>query len=415
MAGGNGAMDGAIARGGGGGGAGAAGSTSAPGGRAGAGGDGKSFATSGANVTYAGGGGGGGENNDKGAAGGTGGGGDGAKFSGASAPTSGTANTGGGSGGGSNTATGGSGIVIIKYLTVPDPPDPITDLAASGTTADSTILTYTEPALNGGSLQNYVFNYTTPCGEPLTPLTNGTTATSYTVSGLDGAVCYSFRAAAATERGINTVGANIVNVTTLAFNPGNFTVGYLDFEEDNPDQVPLWFTKTVNNSTSTTLTVTYPDTWDLACDFHYQFAMTNQTYSNLTQTVVSATQVSSAFIFTTPGNDVIDVKCWDQNDLLHNGKYVITQADFVFLQLLQNFTNGEYGTQGDFGSIDIIFLFAIIISMIGLNRINESVGAGFCIMIMGGLAYFEIIQWETFAMSSVALVVLAIILSTRKD
>ena len=136
-------------------------------------------------------------------------------------------------------------------------PDAITDLTVDDFGANTVDLVWSAPNLNGGTLQVYQLNYTTPCGIPLTALPNGTTATSYTVSGLSSVTCYSFRATAATEAGRNN-GGNIVNVTTLAFNQANFTVGDLSFDADNADVIPIFFERQDITATSLYLNLTYP-------------------------------------------------------------------------------------------------------------------------------------------------------------
>jgi len=85
------------------------------------------------------------------------------------------------------------------------------------------------------------------------------------------------------------------------------------------------------------------------------------------------------------------------------------------LQQIANFRSGVYGTTGMFGILDMITLMAVVIGMIGLNRVNESVGAFFLVAIVGVLAWFEIIDWVTFIGSAVALGVLLAVGSTKKD
>lgn len=392
-------------RGGGGGGAGAA--------AAGAtGGIGLQYSINGTAIYYAGGGGGGGDLAGDGGAGGNGGGGNGVNFGGTGTAQSGRPNSGGGAGGGDGVATGGSGVVIISY-TAP-PPNSIDDLTADDFDTESVDLSWSAPNLNGGTLQRYTLNYTTPCGTPLTALPNGTTATSYTVSGLASNTCYSFRASAATGSGYNVTGANIVNVTTLAFNQANFTVGSLSFDADNPDVIPIFFERTDINSTSLFLNVTYPSTWELACDFHYKFAMTNQTYNNLTSSPVGTTNVESSFELIGADNEVINVRCWDRNGT-GEGRYLITQTNFPLFQYITKFSNGHYGTSGDFATFDFVYLAVIIVSLVGLNRTNESVGAGFMIVITAAMAYFHFITIPTAAISGIGLAVMLIIITTRKD
>lgn len=293
-------------------------------------------------------------------------------------------------------------------------PDSITTLQVDDFDTDSVDLSWTAPSLNGGTLQLYQMNYTTPCGIPLTNLPNGTAATSYIVSSLSPATCYSFRATAVTQNGGNVTFANIVNVTTLAFNQANFTIGDLSFDAENDDVIPIFFERDDISSTSLYLNVTYPDTWELACDFHYKFAMTNHTYSNLTFTTISADSIESSFLFSNVDREIINVFCWDQNGT-GEGKYLITQSVFPLLTYIQKFDSGHYGTAGNFGSIDLVYLAVVIVSMVGLNRTNESVGAGFMIVITAAMAYFEFITIPTAAISGIGLAVMLIIISTRKD
>ncbi len=69
---------------------------------------------------------------------------------------------------------------------------------------------------------------------------------------------------------------------------------------------------------------------------------------------------------------------------------------------------------GSFGAMDLITMFVIVISMIGFNRVNESVGAIFNIIILGSLAYFEIIQLPTIIFGMIAVVIMVVIGTTRK-
>ena len=64
--------------------------------------------------------------------------------------------------------------------------------------------------------------------------------------------------------------------------------------------------------------------------------------------------------------------------------------------------------------IDFVTLIVIIISMIGLNRVNESVGAVFSIAILGSLAYFQIIELPTIIFGAIAVVLMLVVTSTRK-
>lgn len=302
--------------------------------------------------------------------------------------------------------------LTVVYLAAP--PSPITTLAATSYTAESVDLGWSAPNLNGGTLQLYQLNYTTPCSnDPTTHLPNGTTATSYTISGLTAATCYSFRATAATEAGRNTVGANVVNVTTLAFNQANFTIGTLSFDADNPLLQGIRFTRTDNGSASR-VNVTYSNTINLACDLRYEYSMTNHTYHTISHIAPSTTEFMGSFLFQNSTNDIVTIHCWDQSGN-QTATYILTQTEWLLKQQVQDFRNGTYGTHGMMGALDLITLIVVIIAMIGFNRTNEAVGGVFCLAGIGALAYFEIITWQGTIFSALAVILMIIIASTRKD
>lgn len=307
----------------------------------------------------------------------------------------------------------GDMILSITYLSTKA--DAITTLVATPISTTEIDLDWSAPNLNGGTLQGYMINYTTPCGIPTTTLVNntGTSAVSYSVSGLTIDTCYSFRVGAWTQLGVNGSG-NIANATTLPFNAGNFTVGSLSFNAVNQDVIPIFFERTDINTTALYLNVTYPNTWNIACDFTYKFAQINQTYTGFAATAISATSDESRFQFINVDREIIAVFCWDQNGT-GEGRYLITQDSFPLLVYLDRFTSGHYGTSGDFGSIDLIYLAVVIVSLVGLNRTNESVGAGFMIVITAAMAWFEIITIPTAAISGIGLAVMLIIITTRKE
>ena len=79
-----------------------------------------------------------------------------------------------------------------------------------------------------------------------------------------------------------------------------------------------------------------------------------------------------------------------------------------------NFSSGVYGTQGNLGAVDLVALGSIIIMMVGFNRVNESVGAIFAVIIIGVLTFFEITEWYSFMFGTFAVVIMLTIASTRK-
>ena len=69
---------------------------------------------------------------------------------------------------------------------------------------------------------------------------------------------------------------------------------------------------------------------------------------------------------------------------------------------------------GSFVVLDMVTLIVIIVSMIGFNRVNETVGALFNIIFRGALAFFEIIELSTTIFAAIALVLMLVIITTRK-
>ena len=311
-----------------------------------------------------------------------------------------------------NHGTPSSRPFLIVVYTI-GPPYAITTLQADDFDADSVDLSWNAPVLNGGTLQLYQMNYTTPCGTPLTALPNGTTATSYTVSGLTGATCYSFRATAVTDLGKNITGANIVNVTTDAFNEANYTIGSFNFQATNQNIFPIRYER-IDNGTQTLVNVTFTNSFNLACDLRYTYAQTNQTYYSISSIPVSASEDEASFNFLNSTNDIVTFHCWNQAGN-QSANYVMTQTDFLLKQQVRDFRNGTYGTMGQFGAFDFITLIVVIIAMIGLNHKSEAVGGFFAIIAVAVLAYFEIVAWYTAIIAGLAVIILLAISSTRKD
>ncbi len=306
--------------------------------------------------------------------------------------------------------------VVYSVIT---PADAVTVLDATLIDWNQVDLDWDAPALNGGNLSDgYQIRYVTPWGLPTTIITNdtGDSDTESSVIGLSEATPYSFSVSAWTEGGVNFTGAKILNVTTLEdFSLANFTVGSFDVNVTNSDITSMLFEREDINSTALLLNIVYPDSYLLGCNFDYEFANFNQTYLSIPRTTVSADNVESSFQFNNVDNEIIDVYCWDRTNPQNNGVYIITQTDFPLLQQIEAFRSGDYGTEGDIGVIDFITLIVIIISMIGLNRVNESVGAIFSIVILGSLAYFGIIELPTIIFGAIAVVLMLVITSTRKQ
>lgn len=214
-----------------------------------------------------------------------------------------------------------------------------------------------------------------------------------------------YTAEAVVQSGANFTIA-VSNQVTLYF--GSFTPGQLTLNYTNGITAPFKFVRTNINSTASNLDVFYPSTFNTTCNLNFNTAQTNKTYSSL-----PASHATFSFIGT--NNEVVNVNCLNANGN-ETGTYVLTQSqtDFPLLQQIKNFRSGSMGTFGMFGAFDMVTLLALILSIIGFNRVNESVGAVFNVALIGVFAYFGIIQWPVILSSSIALVLVLVISSTRK-
>lgn len=303
--------------------------------------------------------------------------------------------------------------IFNEYIDLGVEPKEVDDLASPSQTVGSIDIDWTQPFKYRGTISGYQINTTTPFGAPETILVNdtGTDATSYEVSGLLFGTDYSLRVAPWTQYGTNPDG-NILNITTLGTTP---TVGSLSLNQTNPDIVDVRFVRTNVDDTTTQLDVIYPSTSNMTCTLDYEFARSSQNYSNLDTKVFDSSHLNSTFVFTNHTNDIVQVYCVDENDSTIDGRYELQWSQFPLLDQIDNFRNGTYGTQGQIGVLDFVTLGAIIIGMIGLNRVNESVGAVFGTALLGAMAYFGIIELPTVIFGFLAVAVLFIFTTTKKD
>lgn len=245
-------------------------------------------------------------------------------------------------------------------------------------------------------LQDHIFNpaiYVPPNTETTLPWKFNDTRT--------GLQNYKVEAAIQTNPGTSIAISNTVQIYF-----GNLSSGNLNINQTNPLSVSFKFVRNDTNSTTSKLDVYYPNTFNSTCKLYFQSAQVNKTYFNLP---------TSHATFQIDGykNDVIDVNCIDQNSNA-TGNYVFTQVNYPLLQQIKDFRAGKMGTSGMFGAFDLVTLIAMILSIIGFNRLNESVGAVFNVGLIGALAYLGIIQWPVILSSSIALVLVLVIPSTRK-
>lgn len=292
-------------------------------------------------------------------------------------------------------------------------PSAVTDLSITNVGTNSVDLEWTQPTLGEGTLSGYMVNFTSPHGTPTTKITNNTLSaiTSYTVNGLTGGTDYSFRIGIWTTAGFNGSG-NIADTTTFAL--ANFTIGTFNLNTTNPEVTPIRFLRTDISDTATQVKVIYPNLANMTCVLDYQFAQQSDTYSNLAGSPYSTNFMANDFLMNGSNNDIIAFDCTDI-ETNNTATYVLQQTDFALKEQVENFRNGTYGTMGMIGYIDLVTLVIFIFVMIGFNRINPSVGAIMSIAMLGAIAYFEIISIPGAIFGAIAVVVMLIIGSTRKD
>ena len=296
-------------------------------------------------------------------------------------------------------------------------PNAVTDLTGTATSLSTIELSWTAP-VPYSTLLGYMINYTTPEGSPLTifsPPHTGSSTTTATVTGLAVGLDYSFRASPVTIFGSNMTG-NIFNATTTT----TYVLGDLPSPDvTNLDDFLIFYNRTNYNATRIYLDVTYPDSYDMDCNFLFKFSRDNQTYSSLAGTPISgygSDTNNERYRFTIDGanDEIINVRCWD-TITEDEAKYIITITDFELLNQIDNLHNGTYGTLGQIGGLDIVVLIVVIVGMIGFNRVTPIAGVIFTIITVGALSVLGIIQTYQIIFPFLAMVVLWAYTRTRQE
>ena len=128
-----------------------------------------------------------------------------------------------------------------------------------------------------------------------------------------------------------------------------------------------------------------------------------------------ANQQIIAFQFHDIDNEVIELECAPQQSTQDDGvsaKFIMTQnnlstgmPNIPLVTQIQAFQTGDYGTDGEFGALDIVGLFVILLSMVGFNRLSPIVGVLLSASLVFALAFFGIISIPTILVGVIALVI----------
>ena len=307
------------------------------------------------------------------------------------------------------------------YFLYSAPPEPVDDLIVTSFDHNSVDLDWTTPIFYGyqqngddyWEFEGYQINRSAAGGGSPVIIVEETTTfqSSYTVEGLDQNTEYDFRVSAITQNEKNASG-NIVNVNTLFFfDIVNFT--NVNFNVTNTDTLNIFFTETEINSTVTTLDIDRPEFYNLACSVSYRFQATTDNFTSMPTTALNPSTDRSTLTFVNHDNEVIHIFCWDQNGV-DEARYLISQTSFPLIDNINLFRDGTFGTKGDLGAFDLVGLGIVVVSMLALNRFNESVGVVVSVFIIGALWWFEMVSFPSVILSGLVVAIMVAIISTRK-
>ena len=220
-------------------------------------------------------------------------------------------------------------------------------------------------------------------------------------------------------------GTTAQDTGTISFDPLDHRTtehpeGWIDLSATNQERISdTKYVKTILQNGQTQLDVKYPSNWStLTCELDYKYAGEQVQYTD-GSTMTSYTsgmpagQRAVVFLFTDAENEVISVTCADPTVDGSKSFYVITQNNFPLLQQIELFKTGEFGTDGSFGAVDLVSLFAVLITMVGFNRVHPLAGVIIGVAMMSILSAFGIIQFGT-AIGGIVIVLILIAIGTHK-
>jgi hypothetical protein len=329
------------------------------------------------------------------------------------------------------------GSSALSNTIISAPETEITGMIALGITGTGAVIDWDEPAYYQGQITSYNVYYSEVTASVSTPTTlAGTTTNTYSnfAPQLDYDTTYVFGVTITSPLG-NSGMSNHVTVITLedssivSADPTTGGAAWFDIDSVSTQSVNIIEfqreTQDIGGTLTDTLQVAYPSWWDeMTCDVDYKFAQKTEQYvegDDMTAQTMStnADKQVIGFNFQDIDNEVIEVQCAPQQTTQDDGvsaKFVMTQnslgavgevgaPSIPLVAQITNFSNGDYGTDGDLGALNIVGLFAILISMVGFNRLNPIVGVLLSASMIFVLSWFEIITIPTAIVGAVALVI----------
>ena len=214
-------------------------------------------------------------------------------------------------------------------------------------------------------------------------------------------MAHSFRVGVVTPHG-TSAGSNIVDSTSNVFTVGDLTIE----TGSNPETIDVFFERNDIDDSTVEIDVRYPAAIDdFGCNVTQQFSQTDTMYDDLTAEpyAIDTDYVQSSFTINDPQNEVYSFDCASETTPEINGKYVVTQTSFPFIEQANNFRLGEIiPTTGDFGGLDLITLIVIIVSMVGFSSKNPAAGIIISVMILGATSFFELITIPTTVIGAIS-------------
>ena len=295
------------------------------------------------------------------------------------------------------------------------PPSPVERLEVSRLNSTSVGISWTAPP-STEPITGYNVYYATPSNlTPSIPLAIGIAERTYAIDGLSEATTYSFDVHAVSVAGMSEQG----KIVRLLTSYDDLQIGQVDFDDTNADRLPLRFERTEASNGDIHIDAYFSLAFrPLSCTVTFQNGGTELEYAGINGQSEGGGIYSNRFTFQDSSADVAILTCWPENVVdgeKHKQVISIAQTEFPLLEQIKGFQAGDYGTQGTFGTLDMVALAAVLVTMVGFQRRNTAVGVILAASMLGVLAFFEMITLPTALFGAVAVVVMIGIAAARRD